>query len=430
MGDSRILGMCYQVLKQIGQGSMGKVYLAYDMRLKKQWAMKKVSRSTGDLFPEWDILKDLEHPGLPKVVDVLETEDSFYYVMDYVPGHNLKEISESGVKIRIREILQWGIQLAQVLEYLHGQKIPILYRDLKPSNVIIQPNRKVKLVDFGIAIATQDTRKGIRGWGTSGYAAKEQQEGKEDIRSDIYSLGAVLLYLLNHSKGGMNRRLLHCIEKCMEQDSRKRYASARQLELELQEILNRMNRNIRLRRTGFLCMLTGCLVLEYFLYEVKTEQEKSLRMEQIGSVLQSRNASVWEDLKQQLSQYSVDINWDNAGILMESAKQELSQMETSFRKAECLLTLSNYYISYADELREGKEYAWNQAEELLLSGLELASQCPGETLRMAYEVEFLMALNRLYEMEGREDAEDFKKKALEKAEEYSYVVKGREKDEE
>jgi serine/threonine protein kinase len=422
--DSRVLGMRYQLLEQIGQGSMGKVYLAYDIRLKKQWAVKEVRQEAGLLFHEWDILKDLEHPSLPKVVDVWKEEDRFYFVMDYVPGWNLKEIGRTGKRISQRQIVQWGIQLAQVLVYLHGRTPPILYRDLKPSNIIVQPDHTVKLVDFSIAIRKQDDRDAVRGWGTAGYAPKEQREGKGDVRSDIYSLGAVLLYLVNHSKGTMNRRLLHCIETCMQQDVQKRYPTAQQLETKLQEILERMNRNLRLRRAGFFCIFTGCLLLEYCLYEVKEEQEKSLRMENVRSILQNKQVSVWEDLKQELSQYSVDINWENIGLLLESAEQEMLQMENSFRKADLLLTLSNCYLSYSSELEEGEKAAQEKAEELLQMGLEVSVKCPGETLRRAYEIEFLMAMSRIRDLEGKEEAQVYRRMAAEKAEEYRNTVKG------
>lgn len=420
----RVLDNRYQLIRPLGHGSMGQVYLVYDTRLKKHWAVKEVAANVADLFPEWDILKDLDHPVLPHVVDVFQKAENYYFVMDYVEGRNLKELCRDGVKFRQIQLLDWGIELAGILAFLHRQTPPILHRDMKPSNIIIQPDGGLKLIDFGISIRSHQVSEEKKGWGTQGFASREQLSGREDMRADIYSLGAVLLYLLKNCRGNVNRRFLHCIDKCMQQDVKKRYQTAEELEQALGDVKKYLLRNKRLRTSGLVSLLIGCVVLEVCVYEIVREQEERNTLLQVQSILDNRQETVWEDMQQQLSIYSSEIDWASMRTLMQSAEEEIKLQDTSYMKAEQMLTLANYYMSYGTELQEGEEYAYWKAEALLQEGLEVAKICPGKTLSKAYELEFLLGLFRLYTLNGSEKAAIYPQMIDESADNYIRSVKG------
>jgi len=198
----------YRVLRQIGGGGMGVVYLAEDTRLPgRRCAIKEMSPAQlapGDrqwavqaFQQEAQILARLSHPGLTAVTDFFPEGDNWYLVMDYVEGETLKERLERapGGRLPLDEALNIVGQLCRVLEYLHGQNPPVVFRDLKPGNVMLTPRGEVKLIDFGIArfFKPGQTRDTIN-LGTPGYAAPEQYGGlgQSDPRADVYSLGVLL----------------------------------------------------------------------------------------------------------------------------------------------------------------------------------------------------------------------------------------------
>lgn len=201
----------YRILRHIGGGGMGLVYLAEDTRLPgRMYAIKEMSPAqlppddrtwaSNGFRQEAQMLATLDHAGLTAVTDFFPEEGNLYLVMDYVRGQTLEEILHGAPDGRLPQGQAFNIvrQLCDVLEYLHGQDPPVIFRDLKPSNVMLTPEGQVKLVDFGIArffkpAQSQDTVT----LGTPGYAAPEQwgAAGQSDARSDIYGLGVLLLRL-------------------------------------------------------------------------------------------------------------------------------------------------------------------------------------------------------------------------------------------
>ena len=198
----------YEVLREIGRGGMSVVYLAMDTRLNKQWAIKEIARKANDanneivvssLLAEANLMKKLDHPSLPRIVDIIEEHDTIYVVMDYIEGEPLSKILELYGAQDQDLVIEWGKQLCDVLFYLHNCEPPIIYRDMKPANVMLRPDGTVKLIDFGIAreykrSKTADTES----LGTRGYAAPEQFGGKgqTDARTDIYCFGVTLYHLV------------------------------------------------------------------------------------------------------------------------------------------------------------------------------------------------------------------------------------------
>ncbi len=197
----------YKILNKIGQGGMSVVYLAMNERANKQWAIKEVRKDgvqnfevvKQGLIAETEMLKKLSHPNLPSIIDVIDGDGTFLIVMDYIEGRHLESVVKEYGAQRQEDVIEWAKQLCDVLSYLHSRKPPIIYRDMKPSNVMLKPDGKVMLIDFGTAREFKENSVAdTTCLGTQGYAAPEQYggHGQTDTRTDIYCLGATLYHLL------------------------------------------------------------------------------------------------------------------------------------------------------------------------------------------------------------------------------------------
>ncbi len=208
--EQTLLGNRYQLESRIGQGGMGAVYKAADTRFNnRSVAIKEMSRAgltpariqeAEDAFErESRLLADLVHPNLPRIYDYFTEEERSYLVMDFIEGETLEEYLEhkGGGPVTLEQALDWGMQICDVLGHLHTHQPPIIFRDLKPSNVMLS-NGHVYLIDFGIArIFKPGQSHDTVAFGSPGFAAPEQYgKAQSTPRSDIYSLGALLHCLL------------------------------------------------------------------------------------------------------------------------------------------------------------------------------------------------------------------------------------------
>ena len=245
----------YKILNKIGQGGMSVVYLAMNERANKQWAIKEVRKDgTKDyevvkqgLIAETDILKRLNHPHLPSIIDVIDCEDTFLIVMDYIEGRTLDYwLKKEGAQPQER-VVEWAKQICDVLGYLHSRKPPIIYRDLKPSNVMLKPDGKIMIIDFGTAREFKEQSiEDTKCLGTQGYAAPEQYggHGQTDARTDIYNLGATMYHLLTgHNPSlppyemypirqwnpSLSSGLEEIVTKCTQRNPNDRYQSCAEL---------------------------------------------------------------------------------------------------------------------------------------------------------------------------------------------------------
>lgn len=198
---------------------MGSIYRAEDLRLPgRLCAIKEVqpdaSSSTEQqqqaqeqFLQEASILARLDHPNLPKVSDFFNQDGRDYLVMDYVPGNDLRQISQeswgTGRPLGEEQVLNWAEQILDALIYLHEHDPPVLHRDIKPANIKLTPSNRIKLVDFGLVKLLEEddarTITVVQGRGTALYTPLEQyggDSGHTDVRSDIYALGATLYHLL------------------------------------------------------------------------------------------------------------------------------------------------------------------------------------------------------------------------------------------
>lgn len=209
----------YKVIALVGQGGAGAVYQAEDLRLEgRMCAIKEVRPQPGasekaiaqaqeQFRREASILARLDHPNLPKVSDYFSRDGLDYLVMDFVPGRNLKEVLDETRRqkkfLDEERVLAWAQQLCDALEYLHSQDPPVLHRDMKPGNIKLTPEGRIKLVDFGLVkpLDPEDPRTVtvLQGLGSLPYTPLEQYGGgigHTDTRSDIYAFGATLYHLL------------------------------------------------------------------------------------------------------------------------------------------------------------------------------------------------------------------------------------------
>lgn len=240
----------YVIERVLGHGGMGKVYLARNINTDTLWAIKEVcgaEASRVDLMAEPKLLKKLDHPALPILFDILEQDGKLYMISDYIDGVSLDKKLQAEGKIAEEIVIDWAIQLCKVLDYLHTfEPNPIIYRDMKPSNIILSGSGLLKLIDFGIAREYKPESDTDTVYiGTRGYAAPEQYgTGQTSAASDIYSLGVTLHQLLTgknplkppfefkpirHYDQLLSAEMEAIVSKCTSTNCQDRYQSAAQL---------------------------------------------------------------------------------------------------------------------------------------------------------------------------------------------------------
>ena len=269
----------YKILNKVGQGGMSVVYLAMNEKANKQWAVKEVRKDgikdfevvRQGLVAETDILKKLSHPNLPSIIDVIDNDDSFIIIMDYIQGNSLnKALDEYGAQPQDM-VIEWAKQLCDVLGYLHSRTPPIIYRDMKPANIMLKPDGNVTLIDFGTAREFKEKNLAdTTCLGTVGYAAPEQfgGMGQTDARTDIYCLGATLYHLvtgmnpceppyeirpIRQINPALSSGLERIILKCTQRDPNDRYQSAAELmyALEHYEEIDDVHRKKQFKKLGW-----------------------------------------------------------------------------------------------------------------------------------------------------------------------------------
>lgn len=268
----------YEILKQIGKGGFSTVYLAMNQRLNQQWVIKEIKKGNSSkknvdqIMAEANLMKHFDHPAIPRIVDILDREDYTYIIMDYISGQSLFDELKKRGPIPQELVIEWGKQLCNVLLYLHSLEPPVIYHDLKPSNIILKkPEETIKLLDFG------EARRCINGNAPGGgrtreYAAPEQQKetrGNTDERTDIYCFGTTMYRLLTGQYPPtapepvesirerfpnlqISKGMDNIIQKCTKVNPNKRFQSAKELANALDNIqlwdedyLKKINRRIR-----------------------------------------------------------------------------------------------------------------------------------------------------------------------------------------
>ena len=257
----------YRIIERVGGGAMAQVYRVEDVETGEIHALKVLRNpATEDSVSashfvhtakrEALFLKTLSHPALPRFEDLFSDAQYVYLLMEYIEGHNLKIYLEQDEMrtLDIRQIVHWGVQICDTLAYLHRREPPIVFRDLKPSNLIRRPDGRICLVDFGIArYASKKNATDTVVLGSPGYAPPEQYgQGQTEPRSDLYALGATLHHLITGRDPSISpfkwptvrslnplipRPLDNLIMRCVSLDIEKRPDSAEQVGAALRETL-------------------------------------------------------------------------------------------------------------------------------------------------------------------------------------------------
>ena len=327
----------YKILNEIGHGGMSVVYLALNERANKTWAVKEVRKDGGNdttvvsqnLVAETEMLKKLDHPNLPSIIDVIDKDDSFIIVMDYIEGNSLQDLIDTDGPQHPEKVIEWAKQLCDVLGYLHSRRPPIIYRDMKPANVMLRPTGDVTLIDFGTAREYKYANQADTTYlGTRGYAAPEQfgGRGQTDARTDIYTLGATMYHLITgYSPADTNFEVLpigkfvpqlkgsgleKIITKCCQNDPAKRYQDCAELMAAL-NLVHKYDDKERLRRRMKLGVFAACVAISLISLVSGIGFRMALantRTEQYAAYLTSaRNAM---DFSQKIADYKQAINLD------------------------------------------------------------------------------------------------------------------------
>ncbi len=261
----------YRVVKHIATGGMGAIYKGEDTRLQTVVAIKEMidffqteedkNYAIKRFREEALLLADLRHPNIPRVTDNFIENNKYYLIMDFVEGKSAEKIimENGGRGLPEQRVLEWGIQICDVLDYLHSHNPPIIYRDMKPSNVMILTDDNVMLVDFGIARHFSPRRPGTM-IGTHGYAPPEQYKGNTEPKSDLYALGATMHHLLtgnDPTKGvpfnfkpirqlrpELSEDMERILEKALENLPDKRFSTAGEMKKELENLRGGAGANI------------------------------------------------------------------------------------------------------------------------------------------------------------------------------------------
>lgn len=364
-----ILGGKYEILKKIGQGGMSIVYVAMDTRLNKQWAIKEIKKSKKQdtrvllkaLRTEANILKVVDHPILPRIVDIIHYKGTVFVVMDYIEGRPLSEVLKREGAQPQEKVVEWAKDLCSALDYLHSMDPPIIYRDMKPSNIMLKPDGKVKLIDFGTAKEFDvKSLADTTALGTRGYAAPEQfgdSKGrgihKTDARTDIYSLGATLYHIVTGKNpceppyvikpirewnpllsGGLEK----IIKKCTMPSPEDRYQSCTELmyDLEHYEQLDDEFKSAcfkKMRSFLISAAMTMCFSLVALLGYLGNQQEKR---------------KSYENLLKEGYSYTVQGKYEEAAQTYVDAIAEVDG-----KRNTAYMELMDLYINYMDDAETG-----------------------------------------------------------------------------
>ena len=373
----------YKILSEIGHGGMSVVYMAINEKANKTWAVKEVRKDgrmdfnivRQGLMAEIDTLKRLKHPYLPSIVDVIEDDETFIIVMDYVEGRSLDKILEEHGVQQESVVVEWAKQLCDVLGYLHSRTPAIIYRDMKPANVMLKPDGTVTLIDFGTAKNYEINYGETTGIGTIGYAAPEQYIGsglgRTDARTDIYCLGMTLYHLLTGQdpcrnlisdtsiravNPALSRGLDSIIRKCTAHQPEDRYQSCEELmyDLENYEILEPLYKKKQKRKfsifigtlaASVLCVAAGLSF--HFAASAKAS-------ETYNNLLYEASRSVDYDTKISLYEQCMELP-DMGG-----RKDAYLGMIQTFKENDAVFTveeanlLEKYIMNHKDELQANK----------------------------------------------------------------------------
>lgn len=375
--NNNILPPPYRVIKPLGHGGIGEIYLAYHENLQKQVVVKKVKDHCKDVVDsriEVDILKNLHHQFLPQVYDFLQIGDQIYTVIDYISGHDLEYYCKQNIHFSEEQLLIWLQQLLEVLEYLHTRKPMILHCDIKPANIMITEEGNICLIDFNISI-DGESNKDLIGLSNQ-FASPEQVEkadrilaGRDDSkavldgRTDLYSAGAVFYFLMTGVYPNARREnfvelkylnevysdaLANIVSKAMHPDIHRRFKSAGEMLKALQHLEAWSTKQIQRRKmivaAGMTAALAGILGIAGGIYHHGRVQYRKY-VDTVETFVEKEDG--WEYLSHAENE-TQDLYEEGVKILNEEQYQKyfekdpISQAELLYATGNCALYLEQY----------------------------------------------------------------------------------------
>ncbi|MEE1057351.1 MAG: serine/threonine-protein kinase [Acutalibacteraceae bacterium] len=394
----------FEILKEIGRGGMSIVYLAMDKHLNKQWAVKEIRKKgsgkndeiiVNSLLAEANMMKKLDHPSLPRIVDIIDNGITIYVVMDYIEGESLDKILNEYGSQSEELVIGWAKQLCDALSYLHSQKPPIIYRDMKPANVMLKPEGNIKIIDFGIAREYKEQNLAdTTVLGTKGYAPPEQYSGQTDPRSDIFALGMTMHHLLTgvDPRNGepyapvrqwnpeLSEGIEVIIDKCVQPAAENRYQSCSDLlyDLEHPELITKDFKKRQKRRLS-LFLISACLcvlmLISGFVCNLLATQVNNNTYDSLISVMTSTNLNdKINSYKQAISIYPYDTRaymsileaYENEGVFSKNENDEFLALynankdgfdNTSVEVAELNYKTGMMYFNYYTDESGNKSFS-------------------------------------------------------------------------
>lgn len=375
--NNNVLPYPYRVIKPLGHGGIGEIYLAYHENLQKQVVVKKVKDHCRDIVDsriEVDILKNLHHQYLPQVYDFLQIGDQIYTVIDYISGHDLEYYCKQNIRFSEEQLLIWLQQLLEVLEYLHTRKPMILHCDIKPANIMITEEGNICLIDFNISI-DGESNKDLIGLSNQ-FASPEQVEkadrilaGRDDSkvvldgRTDLYSAGAVFYFLMTGVYPNARREnfvelkylnevysdaLANIVSKAMHPDIHRRFKSAGEMLKALQHLEAWSTKQIQRRKmivaAGMTAALAGILGIAGGIYHHGRVQYRKY-VDTVETFVEKEDG--WEYLSHAENE-TQDLYEEGVKILNEEQYQKyfekdpISQAELLYATGNCALYLEQY----------------------------------------------------------------------------------------
>ncbi|WP_035765584.1 serine/threonine-protein kinase [Butyrivibrio sp. NC2002] len=374
----------YKILNVIGQGGMSTVYLAMNERAGKSWAIKEIRKEgvsdyrviKQSLITEVSLLRNLSHPYIPTIADVIDKEDSIVIVMDYIEGNNLKKALDEYGSFSEEYVIEWAKQLCDVLMYLHTRTPKIIYRDLKPGNIMLRPDGSICLIDFGTAREYKEQGKDDTiCLGTRGYAAPEQFGGlgQTDERTDIYCLGTTMYHLLTgHNPSeppyeikpirqwnpDFSQGLERIILKCTEPNPENRYSSCEEVLYDLKNYtqLDQKYRKKAKRRIGTFAV-TASLSLMFAAFSLLT-----------GKAASNQKIVIYDDY---VDQAKIEVQYTDKMLMY------IKAIDVDPSKAEAYLKIINEVYLTDDN--------YSQEEDKQLTDILLTTTSDGRTRGEALE---------------------------------------------
>ncbi len=331
---NEIFNQKYRIIKSVGHGGMGTVYLSVDVSNQTTWAIKEeliTERNKSLLFSEAEIMARVSHPAFPRFLSKIELNGFLYIIMEYVEGMTLGDIIEEKSVIEEPKVIDWFKQACLALQYLHGLKTPIVYRDFKPSNIMLDTNGRIRIIDLGIALEYRgDGAKAEIAVLTKGYAAPEQynKRYKLDERTDIYALAVTMHYMITGKnpntppyefepvrklQKNTSRAIERILKKCLQPNPDKRYANVGLLLNDLNridEMQKQLVSRIKKQRIAASSILGMIIVIAVVIYAIILNVQMKTIEKYYSYLEQATGANTLEEA-QAAASLAIDISPEN-----------------------------------------------------------------------------------------------------------------------